>query len=84
MDIWMACEEAYKKGYAKGYEDCKRYTVLKNEESLMNDIKFLIENWFSALEDEGAEPWEEEDCVRMANKYQYTKEDYKKFLNMIY
>lgn len=24
MDIWMACEEAYKNGYAKGYEDGKR------------------------------------------------------------
>ena len=23
MDIWIAAEEAYKNGYARGYEDCK-------------------------------------------------------------
>lgn len=22
MDVWMASEEAYKKGYDKGYKDC--------------------------------------------------------------
>jgi flagellar biosynthesis/type III secretory pathway protein FliH len=28
MDIWMASEEAYKKGYAKGYEDGKNGSVV--------------------------------------------------------
>lgn len=47
------------------------------------DIKLLLGKWFSALEDEGADPWVEKDCMAMANKYWYTKEDYKKYLNTI-
>lgn len=47
------------------------------------DIKLLLGKWFSALEDEGADPWVEKDCMAMANKYWYTKEDYKKYLSTI-
>lgn len=54
------------------------------EEEMLNDIKILIGHWFSALKDEGGEPWEIEECINMANKYGYTKEDYKKYLNTIY
>lgn len=47
------------------------------------DIKLLLGKWFSALEDEDADPWVEKDCMAMANKYWYTKEDYKKYLSTI-
>lgn len=47
------------------------------------DIKLLLGKWFSALEDEGADPWVDKDCVAMANKYWYTEEDYKKYLSTI-
>ena len=47
------------------------------------DIKLLLGRWFSALEDEGVNPWMLEDCVKMANKYWYTEEDYKKYLSTI-
>lgn len=48
-----------------------------------NDIKLLLGKWFSALEDEGTDPWTNEDCMMMAKKYWYAKEDYKKYLNTI-
>ena len=47
------------------------------------DIKLLIERWFSALEDEGIDPWIYTECVEMANKHHYTEEDYKKYLSTI-
>lgn len=47
------------------------------------DIKMLIGKWFSALEDEGINPWTNEECMEIANKHWYTKEDYKKYLNTI-
>ena len=47
------------------------------------DINLLIGNWFSALEDEGADPWTIEECIEMANKYYYTEEDYRKYLKTI-
>jgi hypothetical protein len=47
------------------------------------DIKLLLGKWFSALEDEGVDPWMNEECVKMANKYWYTKDDYQKYLNTI-
>lgn len=53
------------------------------EQELLDDIKFLIGHWFSALEDEGSNPWGIEECVNMANKYRYTKEDYRQFLKTI-
>lgn len=55
-----------------------------NEHEMLEDIKYLIGCWFSALEDEGCEPWEAEECVNMANKYGYTMEDYRKFLRTVY
>ena len=47
------------------------------------DIKLLIGKWFSALEDEGMNPWINKECVEIANKHWYTEEDYKKYLSMI-
>ena len=47
------------------------------------DIKLLIGKWFSALEDEGMNPWTNKECVEIANKHWYTEEDYKKYLSMI-
>lgn len=47
------------------------------------DIKLLIGKWFSALEDEGANPWTHEECIEMAKKYWYTEDDYKKYLNTV-
>ena len=49
------------------------------EKELLDDIEFLIGNWFSALEDEGYDPWEDEVCMGIANKYEYTREDYQKY-----
>lgn len=37
MDIWMATEEAYKKGYAIGYEDGKRDSVVCVDSIILND-----------------------------------------------
>lgn len=47
------------------------------------DINLLLGKWFSALEDEGVDPWTNKDCIMMANKYWYTEEKYKKYLNTI-
>lgn len=57
--------------------------ALKEQESQKNDIKFLIGCLFSSLENEGYNPWEEDGCINIANKYQYTKKDYRKFFNAI-
>ncbi len=54
------------------------------EREILNDIEFLIGSWFSALEDEGCDPWEDEVCMSMANKYEYTREDYQKYCSKIY
>jgi len=54
------------------------------KQEVLKDIKFLIANWFLALEDEGCDPWENEECMSMANKYGYTKEDYKNYCRTIY
>lgn len=48
------------------------------EEEVLHDIEFLIGHWFLALEDEGCNPWECEDCIDIINKYEYTIEDYEK------
>lgn len=47
------------------------------------DIKQLIGKLFCTLEDESVDPWSAEDCISIANKYWYTKEDYKKYLNTL-
>ena len=68
-------------------EDLKKLLIrgyLKNiNRELEEDIKKLIGYWFSALEDEGCEPWENEECINMARKYGYTREDYEKYLSTI-
>lgn len=50
---------------------------------LNKDIKMLIGKWFSALEDEGINPWMNEGCMEIANKHRFTVEDYKKYLSTI-
>ena len=50
---------------------------------MYSDIKDLIGYWFSTLEDEGCEPCKTEKCVNIANKYEYTKEDYQNYLRTI-
>ena len=50
---------------------------------LNKDIKMLIGKLFSALEDEGINPWMNEGCMEIANKHRYTVEDYKKYLSTI-
>jgi len=57
--------------------------VLDSMNEMFNDIHFLINNWFCALEDEGCDPWEDEDCIKIAQKYGYTRKDYQNFLNTI-
>lgn len=52
-------------------------------EDIMKDIHFLLSSWFVALEDEGINPWEQEECVAMANKYQYTTQEYQAFLRTL-
>ena len=47
------------------------------------DLKELFSWWFSALDDEGIDPWRDEECVAMANKYQYTTQDYQDFLRTL-
>lgn len=47
------------------------------------DIKLLIGRWFCALEDEGVDPWTDEECITIAKKYWYTEEDYKQHLSTI-
>lgn len=55
-----------------------------NEHEMLEDIKYLIGSWFSALEDEGCEPWDTEECINIANKYGYTREDYRNYLRTVY
>lgn len=52
-----------------------------NEKS--EDIYQLISRWFSALEDEGVNPWMNKECIDVANKHYYTETDYKKYLNTL-
>ncbi len=47
------------------------------------DIKTLMFQWFMALEDEGVDPWEQQPCVIMAERYHYTKDDYDDYLSSL-
>ena len=47
------------------------------------DIKMLIGKWFVALEDEGINPWMDEECMKIANKHYYTEADYKSYLRTL-
>lgn len=72
--------------FSKHQEDdhIKTLKALNDVVDNMNkDIKLLIGNWFCALEDEGADPWKIKDCIKIANRYCYTEEDYKKHLSTI-
>lgn len=55
-----------------------------NYKRLKEDIKTLIGYWFSALEDEGCNPWNDPECLKWAKRYGYTKKDYKEYLRTIY
>lgn len=47
------------------------------------DIYQLIGKWFVALEDEGIDPWMNEECIDIANKHYYTEADYKSYLRTL-
>lgn len=70
-------------------EDLKKLLIrgyLKNispKDEMVKDIKKLIGYWFSTLEDEGCEPWNNEECINMARKYGYTLKDYENYLSTI-
>lgn len=59
--------------------------IKKDDEAYVCEakIKYLIGNWFCALEDSGVDPWTVEECVTAANEYHYTKEDYEEFLGKL-
>lgn len=48
-----------------------------------NDVKLLIGMWFAALEDNGVDPWKSHECMELADKYDYTEEDYREYLNTL-
>ena len=74
FDCWNRYGHQYTKDCDKkcGYADA------------IKDIKWLISNWFSALEDEGCDPWKYDKCIHMSDKYRYTREDYKEYLKTVY
>ena len=47
------------------------------------DIYSLIGKWFCTLEDAGINPWENKECIEIANKNRYLASDYKKFLEVL-
>ena len=55
-----------------------------NNKEILNDIKYLISNWIMVLDDDGTDPWRMVECINIMNKYNYTKDDYNKFLKTIY
>lgn len=69
------------------YQDDSHTTTLKALGAIINekneDIYQLIGKWFCALEDEGVNPWMDEECIDVANKHYYTEIDYKKYLSTI-
>lgn len=56
-----------------------------SEREILEDIERLIGSWFCALEDEGLDPWDEDstNTQYFIRKYEYTKEDYTRFLSKI-
>ena len=69
------------------YEEDSHTRTLKELNKIIDrqnkDIKLFISKWFVALEDEGIDPWAQDDCVRVANKYWYTQEDYQKYVRTL-
>lgn len=74
----------YKRIKIEELSNIKFSLPINDMEEMREDIRKLIGRWFSSLEDEGCEPFECDDCIQMANKYGYTKEDYKAYLRIIY
>lgn len=71
---------------SKYQEDSRIKTLKALNEVVYNkdkDIKMLIGHWFSALEDEGINPWMNKECMKIANKYYYTETDYKSYLRTL-
>lgn len=77
--------------YLNRYKDLNDMSVLlfgkdldeRKFEEIRNDIRLLLSKWFSALEDDGCNPWENKVCVEFANKYQYTLKDYQDYLRTL-
>lgn len=72
--------------YSKYQEDSHTRTLKALNEIVDKndkDIKTLIGKWFSALEDEGIDPWTNKECLEIANKHLYTEEDYKKYVSTL-
>lgn len=69
------------------YREDSHTRTLKALDEIINEksenIYQLIGKWFSALEDEGINPWTNQECIDIANKHYYTETDYKKYLNTI-
>lgn len=88
LDCWYAVDDEGN-GYQKVYFGCPNAMYVldtvepEKERVSRDDIVLLLGKWFSALEDEGCNPWKIEECVKFADKYHYIKTDYKKFLNTI-
>ncbi len=69
--------------YKPGDVSVELHTSDNSQPLIEQDIKFLISRWFTSLEDEGVDPWQNDECVAMANKYQYTMQDYQDFLRTL-
>lgn len=71
---------------SKYQEDMHAETLIRLN-SIINkknqDIELLLGNWFCAVEDSGIDPWKKEECVKIANKYNYTEDNYKQYLSTI-
>lgn len=69
------------------YQEDSHIRTLKDLNKIIDkrnkDIKMLIGRWFSALEDEGINPWMNKECMEIANKHYYTEVDYKSYLRTL-
>lgn len=70
MDIWMACEEAYKNGYAKGHADCKKEmleALTRCVDCTMSETAFCPNGkvWCNAI---GRYMWTDDFCSYGDNK----------------
>lgn len=86
-DDWIVDYETDSKTYRVSYfedghfvDQCRFEPYEHFEHS---EMKIFISKWFSALEDEGVNPWMQDDCIRVANKLHYTEEDYKRYLRTL-
>ena len=71
MDIWMATEEAYKNGYAKGVEDGRREimnAITRCINCTMSESAFCPKGkvWCNSI---GRYMWEDDFCSYGENKY---------------